>query len=143
MLRREVTSVASARNSAAMCRARNGSPGNNTVSAISPGAASMCGVLIDRASGRVQQATAGCQWRQAQVRGHGLTQVGETVASAQRARCIAGPEGQRGNALAGVVAARPGGIATVVGAQHQQVTLAERGEKFWQACVEMFKRRRV
>lgn len=68
MLRRVVTATASLSSSRAMFWARKGSPGNNTVSAMSPGSASMCAVRMLAFSWLAEETSAGGQRRQAQMR---------------------------------------------------------------------------
>src|SRR5574337_1118893 len=132
MLRRVFTSRASSRNSPAICRARNGSPGSSTVSAIRPGAASKWGVVMRRSSCRMEETATCHQRRQTQMDGHALADVGKAVATTHGARHQTRTAYQRRDAFAGVVAARPGRVAAVVGADREQVAGLQRIEQFRQ-----------
>ena len=72
--------------------------------------------------------------------GDGLADVGEGRALAYRARRNARPEGENGDDFAGVIGARPGGIAAVIGGEDNEVAGHQCSLQFGYAFVERFQR---
>ncbi len=69
------------------------------------------------------------QWRQSEMPGQGLSDIGESVAPADVDTGLSGREGQNGNAFPGMLGAFPCGIATMVGRQDSHVAGPQPGEK--------------
>ena len=75
--------------------------------------------------------------------GDAFADIGEGLARADIARGYAWSICQDGHALAGVVAAAPGGIAAVIGGDDDKVAVFESHVELRQAPIEGFERRRI